>query len=236
MATDLSGLIAASVAFITDATKEANALAERISNAGNVNVLIQEIRENSDDQQLVKFRAFYEAAMLKINEQIAAADKYIVDAGLVNVTPVDIEAATAQYKAAALNVKNYTTALKNIPGAADSLVLPELRALPGAHRGAQGVLGPRPRITRATIDGTPVSATVIDKVTKEAKEVTNMTVVAAALSKLAGTKVEVASIRDAAFAEAGTTDFATLDGKPIGFVLNVNETNYSIQLVPAMKS
>ena len=126
-----------------------------------------------------------------------------------------------------------------IPGATeDSLKdVPALKNLRGSTAGKGGTGGKRPRLV-ATEYRTSTSEPWVEVSTeREDKDgakvqVTNFTVLAAALSKAFGAKVEVKDLQSAAFDAAGTDDLNTLEGKPFDFATSVGDKTVFVKVTP----
>ena len=214
----------------------ANAVADKVVNAGNAAALVAEVRNTSDDAQIVAFRVWLDKANNAILAKELEIDKYIVDAGMVSTEPVDVEAETANFKTLDAQIKGIVGALKSIPGG-DAVVtdLPERKTLPGSRKSSTGAgTGvKRPRISHITCDGVDVFKTTGEGA--DAKTQANLTVLAAHLTAETKTKVEVSDLQTALFAAAGTDDLSSLNGKPVEFVVNVGERNFSIVATPTVK-
>jgi hypothetical protein len=220
--------------FISAQVAEANVLATALQNAGNATVLIHEYRDTAetDDAEILKYRAFMDQVNLKVLEVQANIENYITEQGFVDVTPVDVDATTEAYKSLRTAIRSGVTHLTNIaPDAVKDL--PELKAIPGV-RSASATGVHRPRIAQAFCNGEEIFLTAKDKDGNE-KTVSNFTTLAAHISKLSGVKVDGKDLHAPCFEAAGTTDLSSLAGKPVDYVFNAADTNYSIRIIPTVK-
>lgn len=222
--------VQSSVAFLNAQIAELNQRAERIHNANNSAALIHEVRDTAEtsDEQILKYRADFEAAQAEILKWQTAIEQYIVRAGLVSVEPVDVAAETEAWKAQNATVKALRTALENV--SKDAVTgLTEVKGIPGSARGGSqaGVLRPRVQRIRVQVAGQDTWTEVFSEKEKDGAKVqfTNMTVLAQALTKQYGQAVTAQDVQAPLFEEAKTTDLSTLNGQPVTFAFNVTNKN-----------
>jgi hypothetical protein len=223
---------------------EANLIANKLRTAGNALALIHEVRDSADtdDQFILNYRQWKEDTDNKILANQAAVEKHIVEQGLVNVEPIDEDALRKQYLAKALQLKNLRTSISAFIDAehretvlnswTNLVTAPGTRASNGDGTG-KGSGVEKARIQSINVDGTDVFVST----TTDGEEVrkTSLTILALWLSKDSGTKVDGSVIREAAYAAAGVTKLADLNGQPVEFSLNVGEKTYrNITVVPAV--
>jgi hypothetical protein len=235
---------------IANLTASANETGTRIANAGNEAVLVQEVRENSDDPKLVELRAWRDAALAEIAKKEEQADRYIRKAGMVNLEPVDVDAETLKYKELATAVKDLRKAVVSLPGVTDEVLAdsPALVPLPGQRgpRQGSGTGTSRPRIAQVFVNGEEIYQTKKVKqqqadgsVIEVDEKVANFTVLAAQISKLADVKVDVKDLHEAAFSAAKTRDLSSLNGTPVEFSFNAGkdgaQKEYFVKLIPSVK-
>ena len=236
-----ASLIGTMASQIAEARNKANGFADQIIHAGNVNVLIAEVRDNSEDESIVAFRTWLEQVEEAIAQKQKAVDEYIVSSGLVDTTPVDIASATEQYKVQAAMAKQFLGAILAIPGVTpeDLPSLPELKSIPGQRTARMGASAgtPKPRIASVVVNGTEVREDVKDpKDASKTRSVSNFSTLAKFLAKATDTKVEVSDLHAAAFAEAKTNDLASLNGAPIHFIHTIGDKHFEITIIPQVKS
>lgn len=230
--------IAQALEILQTQTNAASALAEKVIHADNTAKILHEIRDEREtaDENILKFREF----KAQICERLLAAESqiedYIVKAGLIDTTPVDIEAATAEYKALVAQIKSMKDVVVSLAGNAEIALPPVPTPMPGVRKGASsasqgGTAVRRPRFSTIKVDGVDIFEMKGDK------RVSTASVVAAHLTKELKVTVDGAKLREAIFAAAGTNDLASLNGKPIEFVFNVEvgeeSKNLNIVAIPA---
>jgi hypothetical protein len=234
---DVSTFFSEATAQITTLITQANAIADRVANAGNAESLVAEVRNTSDVPEIVAFREWLDKANMAIFNKEREIDALIVEKGLVSTEPVDVPAETENYKALDGQIKPLLAAFKAIPGGDAVLsVLPERKVLPGTRKSSAGAgTGvKRPRISHITCDGKDIFKNVKNAKGEEVTQ-SNLTVLAAHLSAETKSKVEVSDLQSAIFAAAGTDDLSSLNGKPVEFVVNVEGRNFSIVATPTVK-
>lgn len=243
----VNDFVSVAVQTITEQTEQANAVADKILNADNANKLIHEVRNTSEDPEIVAFRTWIEKANAQILKRELEIDQYIKDAGLVDVAPVDIESETTNYNSLATQIKGMLGALKTIPGSEDVLgSIPELKPIPGKRKASSTSSSStgtrRPRLSSITVSGIDGSnpVDVYENVKQEdgsTKTVTNMTVLSKWLTANTEGKpsVNVQDLQSSLFAAAKTEDLSTLDGKPIEFPVIVGDAHYLVTATPNKK-
>jgi len=231
-------LIEAAKATLVTLIGENNGRANRIKSAGNVAALIADVRDNSEttDENILKYRAFFEQANNAILDAQKKVEEYIREAGLVSTGDVDVDAETAAWKAVAEQIKSARTLVKNL-GGEDSLAdLPEIVGIPGTRAGGSGATGvrrPRFQEIKFSVAGSDEWTTVGETKGEgdEAKFVTNLTMLAGILGDK-DHKVGSKDLQEALFAAAKTEDLSTLGGTPVEFAFTVGEKNYLVNVTP----
>lgn len=240
-------LISEALNTIREQTEAGNAVADKVIHADNANKLLAEVRETSDDPEIVKYREFLENAYAQLAESEKKIDDYILSQGMVDTTPVDVEAETTKWKEISTTVKAMTNAIKTLPGFDETKLadIPELKSLPGTRKastssGGTGVK--RPRIASIAVTYPDGTTTDIYE-TKDGVNNSNLTVLAKSLASTYKRKVEVKDLQAALFAAAGTDDLNTLDGKPVEFAYSVPKSdnpedgsyNLMVKVTPTVK-
>lgn len=229
------------VATLSDATTKANTVADKILAATTDRTkMVHEIRtaENTDDEKIKAYQAWFEAAQAKIEEQTAAIDEYIKTEKLGDtLDEAALNALREQYKELKTQVTSAVNFAKTVPGFSEETLakVPDLKSLRGGTSGG-GTGGKRPRVERISFSASADGPWT--EVEKEGK--TNFTLLAQRLSKDSGTKVEVKDLQAAAFESAGTDDLSSLDGKVFTFAHSVGEGEKAksvwVKVQPAVKS
>lgn len=218
---------------VTDQIEKANALVKTINeNTTDKGKLVHDIRtdENSTDEKVKEFQAWFQQAEAAIAKKVAEIDGYILSNLMPKSEPVDVEALKTQHKALKDSIKAALTFVQSVPGYnADSFKVPDLANLRGGTSSGTGQGGKRPRLNRiwVNVDGSKGEGTLISKATKNAKgedvEVSNFTLAAAAIGKATKSKVEVKDLQAAAFAAAKTDDLSTLGGQVFEYFFEAGE-------------
>ena len=233
-ASPFAGFISEGVALIKTQTAQANVLADKLKHAGNINALISEMRDEVDttDENILAFREAKENLLKQLEGFESQIDEYIVSAGLVDQTPINVEAVTEQYKALAKTVKSTTEVIKGIPGSEEYLTdLPELAKVAGTRSGGSNATGVRrPRI--ASVAYSSDNGTTWNDVQKDGKA--TLTLLSQKLTAIKAKEDEQdysgENLRDAMFKAAETDDLKTLDGKPVEFAVG----RVLIKVVPSV--
>ena len=214
--------------FLTAQIPQLNALVQRLQNADSTLKLVCEYRDSAEteDPMILAFRKFREdqlAALAAAEEKVEA---HIVEAGLVDVTPVDVDAVTAEAKDIKSQIDGMLGALKAIPGGTEVIAaLPEIAKIPGTRKSAGTSTGDirRPRLSSITVDGENISETVNGKV------VSSMGVLMKHLRKLnyftaTGEEITTSFLQDHLYSAAGEVkDLKARNGRPIGFSLALKQ-------------
>lgn len=205
---------------VTLQIQEANALVTKINGATtDKGKLVHDIRndESVTDEKVRAFQEWHEKASAAINAKVAEIDEYIKANLLPKSEDVDVDALKAQHKTLKDGVKAALTFVQTVPGFnAEEFKVPDLANLRGGTSAGTGQGGKRPRLNKIWVNDT-----LIEKASKNAKNedvmVSNFTLAAAAIGKLAKTKVETKDLQRAAFEAAGTDDLSTVGGKVFEF-------------------
>jgi hypothetical protein len=240
---------------LAEQIEQANATADRVINADNQNKLIHEVRETSDDEQIAKFRNWFDQANARIEAEIKKIDQYIVDQGMVSTATVDVPTETENYKALATNIKAMQSTVKTLLGYDDekfkALELPELKSLPGVRKSGGssssggGTGTRRPRLSAISVDyGNGDVADIYETKPGENgqpdRHSATLTLLGKTLSDKFKTKVEVSSLQSELFAAANTDDLSTLEGKPVTFPVTIKgddntSTIVTVTATPSVK-
>jgi hypothetical protein len=224
---------------VTTQIEQANALVQKINaNTTDKGKLVHDIRtdENSTDEEVKAFQAWFEQAQAAIEARVAKIDEHIKANLLPKSEDFDVEAAKAQHKSLKESVKAALTFVSGLPAYdAESFKVPDLANLRGGTSAGTGTGGKRPRLNQIWVDGV-----LISKPTKNAKgedvTVSNFTLAAAHIAKAVGTKVEVKDLQAAAFSAAGTDDLSTLGGKVFDYYFEAGtddkRKNFKISVEP----
>lgn len=237
--------VAAARATVTGIITENNNRAERIRNAGNLAATLAEYRDKSEttDPEVLKYRQMYEQAMAEILSWQKDVEQHIKDAGLVDTTDVDVEKETAAWKTAHGTVRSMLNVLQQIGGEDALKDLPEIKGIPGTrsssggNTGATGIKRPRFQSIRYALASKPDEWTEVystDEKDGVKVQKTNLTLLAQSLSKTfkdAGASVEASDLQGALYAEAGTQDLSTLEGKPITFGFSAGAGDKAVNLL-----
>lgn len=217
---------------------EQNALANRIKSAGNVSALVAEVRDTTatEDEKILAYRKWMDEVNTAILNNQKAIEEYIKSAGLVDTGDLDVEKATADWKATADKVKAAKGMLKTLGGEDALKDIPEVVGIPGTRAGgsaATGIRRPRFQDISYTVAGTEnwVVVSETEGEGAEAKVKTNLTMLGNALSTKEH-KVVSKDLQAALYAAAGTEDISTLAGKPVEFAFAVGDVNYIVKVVP----
>jgi hypothetical protein len=223
---------------------EANLIANKLKTAGNALALVHEVRDSveTEDEFILRYRLWKDETDKQVLANQAAVEKYIVENGLVNVEPIDEESLKKQYAAKATQLKNLRTSISAFIDAEHreavlnswtNLVSAPGTRVSGGDGSGKGAGVEKARIQSINVDGTDVFVAT----TTNGEEVrkTSLTILALWLSKDSGTKVDGSVIREAAYAAAGVTKLADLNGRPVEFSLTVGDKTYrNITVVPAV--
>lgn len=238
-----NAMLEAGIAQANALIAENNARANRVKSAGNTAALVAEVRETevTEDENILAFRAKKDQALKAILSWESAVDAYIVEKGLVNVAPVDVEAETAAWKSTAEQIKAVKGFAKVIGGEAALERFTEVVGLPGTRvsggGGATGIRRPRFQAIKYVVAGqdnwTSVQETKGEGA--DAKTVTNLTLLAMELSTK-DHKVTAKDLQESLFTEAKTEDLSSLDGTPVEFAFGVGDVNYILNVVPGKRS
>lgn len=223
---------------------EANKDAQVIKSAQNQGALISDLIKESDDENVAKYRQVVEETEARLNKWHDEITAY-VKANLMPKTDgeSDVEAATARYKEKTTAIKQFTEALKILPGNEEILKgLPELTKVGRTGGGANQVGAKRPRVDRIRVstDGgenwTEVSQTVKDKKNPgDEKVVVSFTVLSNYIKQTFGAKVDAVNLREHAEAVAG--DSSEWAGKsPFEYVVSFGDedkrTHLKVEVTP----
>lgn len=243
---DFSALLNAAVEQAKAAIATNNALAAQIKSAGNAAALVADIRDvqETQDATVLEYRSFMDKANAAILDAQSKVEAWIKspESGLMPVDNLDVEKATADWKAQNEIVKALKQVLKTVPKGDDALKdLPEVVGIPGTRSGgtgnATGIRRPRFQKVSFTLAGSEDWKDA-EKTDDEGKSVTNLSVLATILNSenKDAKNVSASDLQEALFAEAKTTDLSTLDGSPITFAFGVGDKNYLIRVTPPAKS
>ena len=248
MTTELpsSPFVSAALPILAEHAAKLRALAAEFGAVDGSANLIFEVRDTlpTTDEVILQYRANMEVINSKVLEMQAAVEAHIKS---ITPEPADrraIDVIAAEYKARKSEFGNVVSSLAVFIGEDDAAKFkayiseaPDLYFAPiKGVRAASTSAGtrpdtPKPRIIEAYVNGDHVTSKSPMKDADGKNRVSsNFTSIAAHLSKVSGTKVEVTALHAAAFAAAGTNE---LKGKgPVEFNFTVNDVNYLIKVVP----
>lgn len=236
MATDVKSLV---LNQITEQTNEANKVAETIASATtDVGKFVHEVRQNSDLDWIVEYRAWLEKANAAIEAKTKQIDERIraevLPAQQADVNVDELKEKYAHLKEEITAARKYLKVLGVDEKAMESL--PDLKTLRGGTtKAGAGTGGKRPRLSEVKVDGAPVFTEKRNDdgtVTQSA----SFTVTAQHLSKITKSKVTPKQLQEAAFEAAKTDDLSTLNGTPFDFYFSAgegdNRKNFHIEVTP----
>lgn len=199
------------VAVATEKFAEANALAEKVAKStGSIAKDVKDARENSDDETVAKFRAWYEKAQAQINAKVEEINKYIVDQKIVNadtMTEDEVSKAKDEWKALTKAAKEAWGAAETVAGIVGDTMpeKPETLTFSGkasSASGATGTGGRRLRFARVEVNG---------------QEVKNLSAVSQKIYSDSKVRVSAADLQKALFESAGTDDVAKIGDHTFGW-------------------
>lgn len=217
---------------LADWANNANDLVRAVNAQQNVETTIQDTIDNSEDETLVKYRAYIEEQ----EAQMQAAYNQIRDYVKAELLPADTDAidpteALAQWKELKDSYEGLKKVMVKFPGFDEKLVdaitadVPTIESM-GRHRGSgkgeSGIRRPRVARIRYRVQGTTdwtesfVEKTVKGVTTREI----GFTPLGANLRKEFG-KVDNGQLRMEADEAAGTTEWVSLKGKPFTFYVAI---------------
>jgi uncharacterized protein YdcH (DUF465 family) len=219
--------------------EQANALVQKINaNTTDKGKLVHDIRtdESVSDETVRKFQEWFAKAEAEIERRVSEVDSYITANLLPASEDVDVDALKAQHKSLKDSIKAALTFVQTVPGYnAEEFSVPDLANLRGGTSAGTGTGGKRPRLNRIWVNGDLISKAVKDKDGNDV-DVSNFTLAAAAIGKLAKAKVEVKDLQQAAFGAAGTDDLSTLNGRVFEYAFEAgegeNRVNVNVKVEP----
>lgn len=232
----LNSFVTAGMAVLEEMIVKTNQLADLLVAAGSTDLLLHQFRDDAetDDPAVLKYREWFNKISEQILQNQRAIEAHIVAKGYVSTEPIDVAQVTANYKDLLGQARDMKKTLSIFPGSEELLKeLPELKVAPGTGRGGSSSAGiPRPRFAKIEYRVAGAEDWIDVFVIKDDKRVTNLTVLAQAISKLGGKEVSVAAkdIQGPLFATAGTQDLTTI----IEFVFTAGSVNYEIRVAPKM--
>ena len=234
----------AALPILAEHAAKLRALAAEFGSADGSTNLIFEVRDTTPttDEVILQYRANMEVINSKVLEMQAAVEAHIrsITPEPADRRPTDVIA--AEYKAKKAEYSNVVSSLAVFIGEDDAAKFKEyisesaemyfppikgVRTTPATG----GVSTPKPRVVEAYVNGEHVtSKSPMRDANGNNRISSNFTSIAAHLSKVSGTKVEVTALHAAAFAAAGTNE---LKGHgPVEFNFAVKDVNYLIKVVP----
>lgn len=233
---DNSAMVAAVLAELAESVKEQNTLADRIIAAGNTESLVHEYREDveTDDENILKFRAFKEELSNRILAAEAQIDAYIGEKYVKAAQDFDVDAARETWKDANTKVKAAMSLVTGILGGTIPEDFPEVKKIPGTRGASAGSQTGTRRLRLQEISFRVAGTEDWTKVGRNDDEkgwTTNLTLLGQTLSTKEH-KVGSADFQRPLFDAAGTEDLSTLEGKPVEFAFAVGDVNYEIRVTP----
>lgn len=226
---------------LTQQTNSANELADKIGAATTDRSKAIHDALTADepkDAKIKAFQEFLEKANAEIERQTKAAEEY-VSAQIPGADEATVTALKTEYKTLVEGIKAARKFALTIPGTTEESLkdVPTLKNLRGSTSGGGGTGGKRPRLVATEYRASTSDPWVEVSTERDGKDgskvrVTNFTVLAAALSKAFGAKVEVKDLQATAFEAAGTDDLNTLEGKVIEFATTVGDKTVFVKVAP----
>lgn len=224
-------LVSAARAEYSATAKEANALFSKVQAHENVAATIAEVRKESDDEIVVKFREWLEKANNAIIAEEAKIDEYIKSNLIPKGEDFDVDAVKAAHKELVKKVRGLRDVLVMVGGGENAtLSLPGVKSISGRAVSGGGTGIRRHRLDNVTVDGKDVYAVKRDKEAGTEEHIASFGALHAFLNKHpevkgTGTSVELTDLHNAAYKAAGTDDFASLNGKPFKFSVTASGKN-----------
>lgn len=196
--------ILALVAKATEKFNAANEIAKRVARSqGSLAKDIKEARENSEDEEVVKFRELFDRMMARVNEEVEKINKRIVEKGLVEgveaMSDEDVAKAKDEHKATKAEGNEAWNAAETVAKILGETMppKPEVLNLSGkASSGATGTGGRRLRFAKVEVNG---------------EEVKNLSAVAQKIKSKTGKDVTAGDLQKALFETAGTDDMSKIN-------------------------
>jgi hypothetical protein len=213
------------------------ALIQRIKGSQNPNALVHEIRDASDatDEIVKQFQAYRESLLTSLREAEAKVEEHIK----ANLMPtdgsvVDTEALTSEAKALRDEFNQIVSLVSTLVSDEDARnafkdAVPTLEKLPRqAKEGSEASTGQlRLRLASITVRGT-------DPASDPVNVGSTCTNAAKAISASYGVDFAVTDLTHQIVAAAGTSNMASLNGKPFEFASTIGEHNVIFTIVPAV--
>lgn len=243
----LPPLLAANYDVLVQLSHDASSIARRIKAQGNEAQLIADVLETSDDEKVQKFNAWVEQLENQRKQAEDQIAQYIRETLLPkNDDVLDVDKATVEYKTKRKNYQDLLGALRGVVEPADFASLekrlPEMESLGRKSGGGSTGTGiKRTRIDEILVKSVnapdseykPVTKDVKDPKTQTVEKKTSFGILSEYLSKLTGNDIDQALLREHADAEAGTSDWKSLNGKPFTFAFRASdEHNLMIRVTP----
>jgi hypothetical protein len=228
--------------------RSANQIVTQINAVTNVGKLVFEIRDTSDDQNVVDYRAFIADLEDQMSKAEATIEAYIKSALLPKSDEtIDIDALKATHKELVAKANALTQSMATLGGAAEGDEVIPINTLSGrkSSTSESQTAQWRPRvelITVASVSNTEAKVQASIGKTQSDGTVTythNFSAAIAFLNKeYKGNGLTVQDLQDAAKAEAKTSDLNSLQGKPFSFVISLKDkdsTNLMVEVTPTFK-
>lgn len=228
-------------------TEDANSIVRQVTASGDkaAGKMISDIRESSEDERVVQFRAY----IADLDAKREAAFSKIEDLIKAELLPADTKVLTPDEQAA-LKVK-YDDLAKRAKSGADFLssedseeitaamaAAPVLLSWPGKRGGGSAVGSKKPRLAHAEINGEPFSVKVTNKdgVTTEKVSFTAIAQEITKNVKAAGHKdfsVTASDLQKMATETAKTDDLSSVND--VEFVVTTPDENLTVKVFPTQK-
>lgn len=213
------------------------ALVQRIKGSQNPNALVHEIRDASDasDEIVKQFQAYRESLLTSLREAEAKVEEHI----RANLMPtdgsvVDTEALTAEAKALRDEFNQIVSLVSTLVADEEARnafkeAVPALEKLPRSPKdGSEAATGQlRLRLASITVRGT-------DPESDPVNVGSTCTNAAKALSAAYATTIQVTDLTHQIVQAAGTSNMASLNGKPFEFASTIGDHNVIFTIVPAV--
>lgn len=193
-----------------------------------------ELRETSDDPEVVKFRQWFEAANAEIEKRVAAVTDYIKGNLIKSMSAEDVAAAQATYDAAKTSYESGLNYLVSVhPDAKDEIKAWVTQAVPVAGKRSRkasagtGEGGIKPRVKSVSVNGKTATMTVKTKDGDQDKSNFTAAALMLATDEYAGTKVEVKDLQSAWLSAAKVDDWKNAPDT-VEFSFSAGEKNFTI--------
>lgn len=201
--------------FLAEIQKQAADYNSRVATlsaaTGDKQKAVHDLRENSDDAKVVKFRKWLEDLDAKREQAISEIDAYISEKLLstVSLSEEEVAAEREALKALKAEINGMRKTFLDLPAVRDvenvEALLPKLEGSRASSSRGGGSGGAKPRIAGIYVDGEICQHEVENKTTGEVSTKSSFTDAVKYLSDLHKVKVNTSDLHSAWFAAAGVT-------------------------------